>query len=142
MLIASWNVISLKSRLAHVLDWVGAKKPDAHTARTRGLDFRQAPFEKLGYHCAWTGQKAYNAVANQPRTVRGLSGLARRLAVTQSQDAPLNQIFRQAFDASPNRISGGSDAHESTLGRCCCVGSGCRWQLGDGAIVRRLVVGQ
>jgi exodeoxyribonuclease-3 len=64
MLIASWNVNSLKSRLPHVLDWVEAHRPDALMLQElKSLDFPNEPFERLGYHCAWVGQKAYNGVA-------------------------------------------------------------------------------
>lgn len=64
MLIACWNVNSLKTRLAHVLDWLDAHRPDVLMLQElQGLEFPHAPFEKLGYNCASVGQKAYNGVA-------------------------------------------------------------------------------
>jgi exodeoxyribonuclease-3 len=64
MLVASWNVNSLKSRLAHVTDWLALQKPDVLMLQElKGLEFPREPFEKLGYHCASVGQKAYNGVA-------------------------------------------------------------------------------
>lgn len=64
MLIASWNVNSLKSRLPHVLDWLRAHEPDVLMLQElKSLDFPAAEFEALGYHCAAVGQKTWNGVA-------------------------------------------------------------------------------
>ena len=66
MKIATWNVNSIRQRLAHVKDWLEAQQPDVLALQeikvvTEG--FPAAEFEALGYRCAVDGQKAYNGTA-------------------------------------------------------------------------------
>lgn len=66
MRIATWNVNSLKVRLPHVLDWIGAHSPDIVCLQELKLDdvnFPREPIESAGYQCAISGQKTYNGVA-------------------------------------------------------------------------------
>ena len=66
MKIATWNVNSLKVRLEHVLDWLGAEQPDVLALQETKLtddNFPADDFEAAGYHVRFTGQKTYNGVA-------------------------------------------------------------------------------
>jgi exodeoxyribonuclease-3 len=76
MKIATWNVNSLKVRLEHVLDWLGAEQPDVLALQETKLtddNFPAAEFEALGYHVSFAGQKTYNGVAlvsrSRPRDI-------------------------------------------------------------------------
>ena len=66
MRIASWNVNSVRTRLEQVLAWLEQEQPDLLCLQeTKVADelFPHAAFEQIGYHCAISGQKAYNGVA-------------------------------------------------------------------------------
>lgn len=68
MLIASWNVNSLKSRLPHVITWLKAHKPDVlFLQELKGLEFPVTAFEAIGYQTAHVAQKTYNGVATLSR---------------------------------------------------------------------------
>jgi exodeoxyribonuclease-3 len=64
--IATWNVNSVKARLAHLLDWLEAAKPDVVLLQeTKCIDeeFPRLELESRGWHVAVRGQKTYNGVA-------------------------------------------------------------------------------
>jgi len=66
MKIASWNVNSLRVRLEQVSDWINQNQPDVlclQELKMSDAEFPVEHFEKMGYHCAFTGQKTYNGVA-------------------------------------------------------------------------------
>ena len=66
MLIATWNVNSIRTRLSQVIDWINQVKPDILCLQeTKVIDdsFPVEPFEKLGYSIEVYGQKSYNGVA-------------------------------------------------------------------------------
>ena len=66
MKIASWNVNSLRARLAHVLDWLRAVPVDAlalQETKVQDDDFPLAEIEAAGYRAVFSGQKSYNGVA-------------------------------------------------------------------------------
>ena len=66
MLIASWNVNSIRARLSQILDWINQVNPDILCLQeTKVIDdiFPVKPFEKLGYSVEVYGQKSYNGVA-------------------------------------------------------------------------------
>jgi len=66
MLIATWNVNSIRSRLDHVQGWLKDVQPDIlclQETKVSDADFPQTPFTDLGYHCTLSGQKSYNGVA-------------------------------------------------------------------------------
>lgn len=68
MLIATWNVNSIRSRLIHVRDWVAEHKPDVLLLQElKSTEFPAKEFEKLGYQTEHVGQKAYNGVATISR---------------------------------------------------------------------------
>ncbi len=66
MKIATWNVNSIKVRLAGVLDWLDTAAPDVLLLQeTKATDdkFPAREFETRGYKVAVHGQKTYNGVA-------------------------------------------------------------------------------
>jgi len=66
MLIATWNVNSVKSRAEHLQRWLKERAPDVICLQeTKCVDdaFPRGPFEDLGYNIAVHGQKTYNGVA-------------------------------------------------------------------------------
>ncbi|HEY1940623.1 MAG TPA: exodeoxyribonuclease III [Roseiarcus sp.] len=81
MIIATWNVNSVRQRLPHLLDYLREKSPDALCLQeTKCLDeaFPRMEIEELGYNIATHGQKGFNGVAilaKRPIEVaRGLPG--------------------------------------------------------------------
>jgi exodeoxyribonuclease-3 len=78
MLIASWNVNSIKARRDHVLNWLDHTKPDILMIQElKGETFPAEDFSALGYHAEAVTQKAYNGVATLSRhpITRGLDRL-------------------------------------------------------------------
>jgi len=66
LLIASWNVNSIRIRLNQVIIWLENKNPDVlclQETKVIDEDFPFEPFEKLGYKVKSFGQKSYNGVA-------------------------------------------------------------------------------
>jgi exodeoxyribonuclease-3 len=66
MKLATWNVNSLKVRLPHVLDWLGANPVDVlclQETKQQDENFPQAELQAAGYHSVFSGQKTYNGVA-------------------------------------------------------------------------------
>jgi exodeoxyribonuclease III len=66
MLIATWNVNSVKSRAEHLQRWLKERAPDVVCLQeTKCVDdaFPRGSFEDLGYNIAVHGQKTYNGVA-------------------------------------------------------------------------------
>ena len=66
MLIASWNVNSIRTRLSQIIDWISQVNPDILCLQeTKVVDdsFPFEAFEKLGYSVEVYGQKSYNGVA-------------------------------------------------------------------------------
>jgi len=66
LLIASWNVNSIRTRLSNVLSWIEEKQPDIlclQETKVIDEDFPVEVFIKLGYKVKFYGQKSYNGVA-------------------------------------------------------------------------------
>lgn len=66
MLIATWNVNSLRVRLPHVLDWLAANPVDVIGLQETKLTndaFPATEFEAAGWNWVHNGQKTYNGVA-------------------------------------------------------------------------------
>jgi exodeoxyribonuclease III len=82
--IATWNVNSVKARLAHLIDWLKADKPDiALLQELKCVDdaFPAMELEELGYNIAIYGEKTYNGVAILSKfplsdVTRGIPGYA------------------------------------------------------------------
>src|SRR5436305_4110503 len=66
MIIATWNVNSVRSRLERVVGWTERARPDVlclQEIKTTDDLFPLEPFTELGYHAEVFGQKTYNGVA-------------------------------------------------------------------------------
>ena len=66
MLIATWNVNSIRTRLSQIINWINKANPDILCLQeTKVMDdsFPIEPFEKFGYSVEVYGQKSYNGVA-------------------------------------------------------------------------------
>ena len=66
LIVATWNVNSVRARLPRVLDWLSARRPDVvclQETKCRDEEFPREPIEELGYHIAIHGQRTYNGVA-------------------------------------------------------------------------------
>jgi exodeoxyribonuclease III len=83
MKIATFNVNNVNKRLANLLEWLHAAKPDVvalQELKAAHAEFPQAAIEKAGYGAVWCGQKSWNGVAILGRdcepivTRRGLPG--------------------------------------------------------------------
>ncbi|MGE0452050.1 MAG: exodeoxyribonuclease III [Vicinamibacteria bacterium] len=82
MKIATWNVNSVRARLARLLRWLEANQPDVLCLQELKVEDEAFPLldvQALGYHAALHGQRTYNGVAilskEQPQQVeRGMAG--------------------------------------------------------------------
>ncbi|MFI5012045.1 MAG: exodeoxyribonuclease III [Hyphomicrobiales bacterium] len=82
MRIATWNVNSIRQRLAHLLRWLDETKPDIvclQELKCQDDAFPRLEVEAAGYHVETHGQKTFNGVAilsrSRPESVtRGLDG--------------------------------------------------------------------
>jgi exodeoxyribonuclease-3 len=66
MRIATWNINSIKQRMAALTAWISESSPDIVCLQeTKCVDsaFPREPLEALGYNIAMHGQKAFNGVA-------------------------------------------------------------------------------
>jgi len=66
LLIATWNVNSIRTRLSQIIDWICQVNPDILCLQeTKVIDdsFPFEAFEELGYSVEAYGQKSYNGVA-------------------------------------------------------------------------------
>lgn len=66
MKIASFNANGIRARLPILEKWLNAERPDilcVQETKVQDTDFPQKPFEDIGYHCRFKGQKSYNGVA-------------------------------------------------------------------------------
>jgi len=66
LLIATWNVNSIRTRLSQVINWIKQVNPDVlclQETKVVDEDFPTDPFLELGYEVFVYGQKSYNGVA-------------------------------------------------------------------------------
>ena len=66
MLIATWNVNSVRTRLSQIINWINQVNPDVlclQETKVTDEDFPIKPFLDLGYEVNIFGQKSYNGVA-------------------------------------------------------------------------------
>jgi len=64
MVIASWNVNSIRARVEHVRGWLTQRKPDVLLLQElKTAEFPAELFQELGYSSAAVTQKSYNGVA-------------------------------------------------------------------------------
>jgi len=66
LLIASWNVNSIRSRLSQVINWLENEHPEVlclQETKVSDEEFPYKAFEDIGYNVNFYGQKSYNGVA-------------------------------------------------------------------------------
>jgi exodeoxyribonuclease-3 len=64
MVIASWNVNSIRARVQHVRGWLTQRNPDVLLLQElKSAEFPAELFQELGYTSAAVTQKSYNGVA-------------------------------------------------------------------------------
>ena len=66
MIVATWNVNSVRVRLPRLEQWLRNRQPHVvclQETKVVNEDFPTASIEALGYHCLLNGQKTYNGVA-------------------------------------------------------------------------------
>jgi exodeoxyribonuclease-3 len=66
MKIATFNVNGIKSRLAHVLEWLAKESPDIaclQELKAPDMNFPIAAIREAGYGAIWHGQSSWNGVA-------------------------------------------------------------------------------
>ena len=66
VIIAAWNVNSLNVRLARLVAWLEANRPDVIVLQETKLEDPKFPVMEIaaaGYVAHYTGQKTYNGVA-------------------------------------------------------------------------------
>src|SRR5947209_15868577 len=64
MVIASWNVNSIRARVEHVKTWLATHNPDVLLMQElKAEEFPTELFQELGYSSAAVTQKSYNGVA-------------------------------------------------------------------------------
>lgn len=64
MVIASWNVNSIRARIELVKPWLAARQPDVLLLQElKATEFPADVFQQLGYNSASVTQKTYNGVA-------------------------------------------------------------------------------
>ena len=71
MLVATWNINSVRARTERLLGWLQARRPDVVCLQELKCTDEQFPSEQarsLGYHPVLFGQKTYNGVAILSRT--------------------------------------------------------------------------
>jgi len=64
--VASFNVNSIRARLPIVVAWLEKAGPDVlavQETKVQDPDFPSGPFNEIGYHCTFRGQKRYNGGA-------------------------------------------------------------------------------
>lgn len=71
MKVATWNVNSIRARLARLLDWLGRVQPDVVCLQELKVPDEEFPLEEIraaGYFAAFHGQRTYNGVGILSRT--------------------------------------------------------------------------
>ena len=118
MLIASWNINSLRKREGRLLDWLGTASPEVVCLQETKCSDDQFPVLSLraaGYHTVFHGQKSYNGVAilakAEPGEVR--TGFGDQVADDQARiiAATVGEI-RVISIYAPNGQAVGSQAYE------------------------------
>lgn len=120
MKLATWNVNSIKVRLAAVLDWIQHSKVDVlalQETKTVDEQFPVQAFEELGFFVVYSGEKTYNGVAVVSRTpisevltdIPNFMDSQRRILAVSIGDIRLINLY------VPNGFEPGSDKYQYKL---------------------------
>lgn len=139
---ATWNVNSIRARLAHVTRWLGDNPVDVlalQETKVQDTDFPADTFAELGYHSSFVGQKSYNGVAVLSRSPHRVHATAlpdfaddqARVLAVEVDDLLLLDLY------VPNGQSVGSDKYAYKLAWLDALGD---WVEGLVARFPRLLV--
>ncbi len=142
MIIASWNVNSIRVRLPQVLDWLATQQPDIlclQETKTPDDEFPFDAFKAAGYYVIANGQKTYNGVAiiskQSPSDiitdVAGIDSEQRRLVAATFDGVRVINVY------VPNGSEVGSEKFAYKLGWLSGLNSFVKQELGKSS---RLVV--
>lgn len=110
LIIATWNVNSIRARLELVLGWLGREKPDVvFLQETKVTDdmFPIESFKRLGYEVVCFGQRQYNGVAILSRISIAEPSFGLTIASDQEARTIAATIFgiRMVNVYAPNAVS-------------------------------------
>ena len=126
--IATWNVNSLRVRWPQVRTLLETERPHLLALQETKVadeqfseeEFKEE-FEKLGYRCAWHGQKSYNGVATLALGEAGKTIHAIRTGISGYEDSQCRVLYIQYGGLAllnlyvPNGSSVGSDKYQYKL---------------------------
>lgn len=121
MLVASWNVNSIRTRHDRLLRWLDAHKPDVlcvQELKAQATDYAWEAVQSLGYRTSVFGQKTYNGVAIFSRVAPREVQCALRDGVDDPQARLIDLQFGNARVLSvyvPNGSEVGSDKYAYKL---------------------------
>lgn len=121
MILATWNVNSLKVRLSQVLEWLAENPIDVlclQETKQQDADFPDTELAAAGYHSVFIGQKTYNGVAilsREPATdvqygIPNFEDEQRRVIAATFGDVRVVDVY------IPNGQSPDSDKYQYKLG--------------------------
>jgi len=99
VLIATWNVNSVRARLPRLLNWLEKRKPDVvllQETKCQDEAFPEEPIADAGYNIAHFGQKTYNGVAILAR--RRIEDVRKGLSAGANPDEERRVIAAQVED--------------------------------------------
>jgi exodeoxyribonuclease III len=120
MMLATWNVNSIRVRLPQVLEWMKQQSPDVlclQETKITDEEFPAAAFRDAGYHAVYAGQKTYNGVATLSRvsaedivtSLPGADDIQKRFLVATFDDVRVVNAY------VPNGEEVGSDKYSYKL---------------------------
>jgi exodeoxyribonuclease-3 len=132
MKIATWNVNSIRTRLAHVIQWLEGNPVDVlcvQETKVIDADFPREALEAIGYLAYVSGQKSYNGVALLSRVpldsvsmgfvpVLGETNLGKSIADLDEQKRVITGILGDVRIVNlyvPNGSAVGSEKYEYKL---------------------------
>ena len=137
MLIATWNVNSIRTRISQIIEWINQVNPDILCLQeTKVVDdsFPVEPFKNLGYSVEVYGQKSYNGVAiiskTKPKVVK--KGFCECTYSDQNKEIFLDQKRLISADIDgikivnvyvPNGSSIGSEKYDYKINWLNCLAS-------------------
>ena len=137
MLIATWNVNSIRTRLSQIIDWIDKVNPDILCLQeTKVIDdsFPTEAFKKLGYFVEVYGQKSYNGVAiisklkaeNVKKGFYDCKNFEQNIEIYQNQKRLISADFNNVKIINvyvPNGSSLDSDKFEYKINWLSCLAS-------------------
>ena len=123
MIVSSWNVNSVRTRLGILVEWLETLKPDIVLLQEIKCTNEQFPYEEiesLNYNCIVRGQKSYNGVAilskHRPdETIYDLEDFSEEARYVEATFTVNNKQVRVASIYVPNGREVGSESFKYKL---------------------------